>query len=402
MSLNLKQYNQFLEQVAADLDISPSKYQQAVERYKSVGKWLEDGDYPDLSGELKIYVQGSFRLGTVVRPLIEGKDADYDIDLVCELPTSKPETTPETIKSLIGDRLKENATYTRLLDKEGRRCWTLNYAEQDNIGFHLDVLPAIPDENYRSDTNIAITHKGDNDYSWSSSNPYGYAFWFEERNKQAFLLAETRQKRAIFSRSTVLYASVDEVPSQLIRTPLQQAIQLMKRHRDQRFNGHALDDKRPISMIITTLAAYLYQNEGNVAAALQGIVEKLHAHNSLLYNRILADQSLASMNIIQKRSDGTWYIGNPVNPDENFADRWHEDNDARAKSFFMWVEWLKEDLVDILTSQNAQASRKSLSSSFGDNITGKNFHLLAVQVAPAIITPRQVSIDSAPKPWKNQ
>lgn len=165
MSLNLKQYNQFLEQVAADLDISPSKYQQAVERYNSVGKWLEDGDYPGLSGQLKIYVQGSFRLGTVVHPLVEGKDADYGIDLVCELPTSKPETDPETIRSLIGDRLKENATYTRLLDKEGRRCWTLNYAEQDNIGFHLDVLPAIPDENYRSDTNIAITHKENHDYS---------------------------------------------------------------------------------------------------------------------------------------------------------------------------------------------------------------------------------------------
>jgi len=401
MTFNLKQYNQFLEQVAEDLDISPSKYQQAVERYKSVSKWLEDGDYPDCSGKMKIYVQGSFRLGTVVRPLIEGKDADYDIDLVCELPTSKPQTDPETIKSLFGDRLKANATYRRLLDKEGRRCWTLNYAEQDNIGFHLDVLPSIPDEDYRSDTSIAITHKEDSDYSWSSSNPYGYALWFEERNKQAFLLAETQQKQAIYSRSSTIYASVDEVPSQLIRTPLQQAIQLMKRHRDQRFNGHILDDKRPISMIITTLAAYLYQNEGNVAVALQGIVEKLHAHNSLLHNQILADHSLARMNIIQKRNDGSWYIGNPVNPEENFADRWHEDKDARAKSFFMWVEWLKEDLVEILTSQNVQASRKSLNSSFGDSVTGKNFHLLAAQVAPAIITPRQVSIDSAPKPWKS-
>ena len=68
----------------------------------------------------------------------------------------------------------------------------------------------------------------------------------------------------------------------------------------------------------------------------------------------------------------------------------------------MWVEWLKDDLVEILTSQNVQESKKTLSSSFGNDITGKNFHLLVAQVAPVIITPRQVSIDSAPKPWKNQ
>jgi len=402
MPIDLKQYNRFLEQVASDLDISPSKYQQAVDRYKSVGKWLDEGDYPGITGNLKIYVQGSFRLGTVVRPLVEGKDSDYDIDLVCELPSAKADTDPKTIKALIGDRLKENGTYERLLDKEGRRCWTLNYAEQDNIGFHLDVLPAIPDVNFQSDTNIAITHKEEREYFWSASNPYGYAQWFDEHNRQAFLLAESNQKREIFSRSRTVYASVDDVPSQLVRTPLQRAIQLMKRHRDQRFTGHTLEDKRPISMIITTLATYLYQNEADTASALKGIVEKLHAHSSLLYNRMLSDQALARRNIIQKRSDGTWYIGNPVNPNENFADRWHEDNDARAKSFFMWVEWLKEDLVDILSAHNTQSSRKSLCDSFGNRLVDKHFQLLAVQAAPTIITPRQVAIESPPKPWKKQ
>jgi hypothetical protein len=31
-----------------------------------------------------------------------------------------------------------------MLDKEGRRCWTLNYA--DGAKFHMDILPAIPDD----------------------------------------------------------------------------------------------------------------------------------------------------------------------------------------------------------------------------------------------------------------
>ena len=71
--------------------------------------------------------------------------------------------------------------------------------------------------------------------------------------------------------------------------------------------------------------------------ALSGIISKLQGHALLVEGKAI-EYTLATMGLIQRRPDGTWYIGNPVNPDENFADRWHEDNNARARAFFAWVE----------------------------------------------------------------
>jgi hypothetical protein len=140
-----RQFNDILVGLAEELDIPPSKYKQAVDRYSAVGNWLKGGVYEKAKGEADIYPQGSFRLGTVVRPIRDGKEADYDIDLVCQLPIDKFSTTAESLKKMVGNRLRDNPSYRRILDKkEGRRCWTLEYAEEDEIGFHIDILPSIP------------------------------------------------------------------------------------------------------------------------------------------------------------------------------------------------------------------------------------------------------------------
>ncbi|MEH6472217.1 MAG: nucleotidyltransferase [Halopseudomonas sp.] len=400
MPLNNNQYNSFLESVAQDLDIPPSKYQQAVDRYKSVGRWLQDGVDVGAGEELRIYTQGSFRLGTVVRPLSDGSEADYDIDLVCELPCHHQSMGAHAVKHDIGNRLKESETYRRMLDKEGRRCWTLDYAEQDGIGFHLDVLPSASRTPGSFDTSISITHREKNAYSWYSSDPNGYANWFYELNRAAYRLAEHQQKTAIQRQHGSLYASIDEVPDQLIRTPLQRAIQLMKRHRDQRFDDHMMSDASPISMIITTLAAHLYANESDVRSTLLNIITRMQAHNSLLRNEALKDSFLAERALIQKRDDGTWYIGNPVNPDENFADRWHEDNHARARAFFQWVEWLKEDFINVEGSSESAVVQKALSQAVGAALVSRHALLLGMENDANTPPARKVNITSAPQPWR--
>src|SRR5690606_13872166 len=182
--------------------------------------------------------RSSFRLGTVVRPIRDGIEACFDIDLVCEIPLLKDRTSPQAVKAMVGDRLREHGTYKELLDDEGRRCWTLEYAEQDGVGFHLDVLPAVPDARGLLDTAIAITNKSRTGYSWTASNPRGYGSWFDSKNADAFARVAFEQKMAIQDRESMIYASIDRVPDQLVRTPLQRSIQLMKRHRDICFNDH--------------------------------------------------------------------------------------------------------------------------------------------------------------------
>lgn len=180
-------YDLLLNNMARELDIPPSKHKAAVERYSAVGEWLEGGDYDGCVELPSIYPQGSFALGTVVRPIKNGKESDYDIDLVCELQIPKDGLAPSIIKTMVGDRLKEHRVYETMLDGEGCRCWTLNYAEQDGIGFHLDTLPSLPEDDETvarvlsagipsdiANQAIAITHREEpQSYVWKFSNPGG-------------------------------------------------------------------------------------------------------------------------------------------------------------------------------------------------------------------------------------
>lgn len=397
MTVDRDKYSRFLEKVAEDIDISPSKYQDAVDRYETVGRWLEDGEYKGCSGELSIYPQGSFRLGTVTRPINGGIEASYDIDLVCELPIVKTQADPRSVKVMVGNRLQEHGTYRRLLDEEGKRCWTLEYSEQDGVGFHLDVLPSVPDPRGLLDTSIAITNKEESVYDWSASNPKGYGLWFDSKNQTAFEYALQEQKKSIQARAANIYAHVDDVPDQLVRTPLQRSIQLMKRHRDVQFNDASRNGHAPISIIITTLAAQFYQDEPDIYSALTGIISKLHAHAVLVDNGMV-DRAYAPISPIKRTPDGKWYIGNPVNPEENFADRWHEDNHARARAFFSWVGAVREDLVNILTETRPASIEKRLSSALGAAAVASHFDLIAP--AAATVSPPRIHISGATKPWR--
>lgn len=70
----------YLERLAAELDVPRCSYEEATRRYHSVGGWLgrEESSLKDFSPD--VYVQGSFRLGIPIRP--ENDAEHYDIDLV--------------------------------------------------------------------------------------------------------------------------------------------------------------------------------------------------------------------------------------------------------------------------------------------------------------------------------
>lgn len=354
------QFDEILEDISSSLDIPPSKYKQAVDRYLAVGNHLEQGNYPGVTGLPDIYPQGSFRLGTIVRPLKDGEESDYDIDLVCQMPMAKEDTAPKSLKLMVGTRLKEDANYKRMIDEEGRRCWTLEYAEEDGIGFHMDILPSIPADDksmrllnerninsryYKYAIDLTEKDKITKTYSWKDggSNPEGYAKWFDDIKTcyPDYMGISFKQKKLIFEsivdkNNKPIFASIDDVPEPLVRTPLQRAIQILKRHRDFHFKENP--DNKPISMIITTLAALAYENELKLYSTLLCIIRKLTDYKQL--SEVYRETS----GLIQK-VDGQWWIPNPVNPDENFADRW--DNE-KADTFFQWLRKVKQDFDSVL------------------------------------------------------
>ena len=140
-NLNAIATNEVLKKIAENLDITESQFELAVKRYEAVGNYLKSPTSKIAKYNPDIYPQGSFRLGTVVKPVTE--EDEYDVDLVCQLKASNSDFTQKSLKQIVGETLKDNEVYKRMLLPEKRRCWTLDYAESTK--FHMDVLPSIPD-----------------------------------------------------------------------------------------------------------------------------------------------------------------------------------------------------------------------------------------------------------------
>ena len=93
------QINEILLHLIEEIEISPSKYEDAENRYSSVGEWFhrEESSIKDFAPE--IYVQGSFRLGTAIKPI--SADGEYDIDSVCLLDISRDAISQAKLKEIV-------------------------------------------------------------------------------------------------------------------------------------------------------------------------------------------------------------------------------------------------------------------------------------------------------------
>jgi hypothetical protein len=140
-----------------------------------------------------------------------------------------------------------------------------------------------------------------------------------------------------------IQASVSSIQDYQVRTPLQQAIQVLKRHRDVRYMG---DEDKPISIIITTLAAQAYQNETTLLEALTVIIPRMRA------------------SLVEQKRGNVWWVANPVNPGENFADKW-SDTKRKADLFLEWLTAVETDFKSLLTEEGFAQIGELLTQSFG-------------------------------------
>jgi len=362
------QFEDLLKKLSTNLSITRSQHKAAVQSYKAVGKYLSSECSPLSEYEPYIKPQGSFIIGTTIQSIEE--DGDIDLDVVCEFKRKKITWTQYHLKNAVGDHLKAHGTYERLLDEEGRRCWTLNYREEGvtNQRYHMDILPAIVangyslllessfknlmDEDYEK-LQLSITDKEKSNYymstfpeEWLQSNPYGYAKWFMKR---AFLVGNQ------FNNLYSLNESVKPTPDyQEERLPLQRVVQLLKRHRDVYFAKEQNDEirkQKPISCIITTLAARAYRGESNLIDAIWGVINRMRDEIEFRY-------------IPEYGMEIEW-ISNPVNVLENFADRWNDQNSYRRDNFYRWLDQLSTDLNDAENKTGLHNISESLSASFG-------------------------------------
>ncbi|KLN60762.1 hypothetical protein WH96_09765 [Kiloniella spongiae] len=387
--------NEVLKSILGKIELQDEAYEKAEKRYKDIGEWLHRPSSSCVEYDPHVFSQGSFRLGTAIKP---DSDEEYDLDMGCNLRQglSKNQITQEQLKNNVGDELelyrKARGIKEDLAEK--KRCWRLEYA--DGLSFHMDIVPCIPEsetdrgilkkrmiENSRFDDALAqnvsehavsITDNTDHRYkvttnNWRISNPEGYARWFETRMKTA--------KSIINEREISFKASIDSLPYYQWKTPLQQAIQLLKRHRDTMFKDN--EDCKPISVIITTLAAKAYNGEADLASALTKILSRMGEYIN------------AAVPVVP----------NPVNPAEDFADKWYDESSAEYKleqNFYKWLYQARVDFKTLCAKDNSQHVVEAADR-------GLNVHLDATSVALAlglsatVITPTKEIHASDPKPW---
>lgn len=92
------------------LDISPSMYKNAEEKYHALADFLEKCGI-----EADIYPQGSFALGTVVRPSAKDPDAAYDLDFICQIRHTRDEIAPSELRRKIQAALQSDERYKKRL-----------------------------------------------------------------------------------------------------------------------------------------------------------------------------------------------------------------------------------------------------------------------------------------------
>lgn len=390
--------NKIIEDLIKSLDIPESAYEKAEARYKDVGDWFGRPESTCSANAPRVYPQGSFRLGTVIRPLLPTDQ--YDLDLGCRLRKGiyKSTHTQQELKELVGDDLEAYRKARRIETKlqEKNRCWRLEY--QDELSFHMDVVPSIPESEGRrrvieeaianSGTKRdlakavaqhagAITDLGHPHYSnlcddWKVSNSEGYALWFEARMRLATTLMEDLRNQARL-------AQIDELPARKWRSPLQRCVQILKRHRDVWSQENP--DAKPISVIITTLAALAYQGEEDVGSALE---------------RILSDMGNYVSQVVPR-------VPNPVNPVEDFADKWYDPKYRSLNLELNFWSWLKQAQVDyklLVNNHDPKMVVEQAKNRYFATLSETEIrNALGTPSVNIITSPKTHSIAEPAKPW---
>ncbi|HPT25868.1 MAG TPA: nucleotidyltransferase [Bryobacteraceae bacterium] len=277
------QLDDLLMLVCEELQLAPSRYRLAVERYGAVSRVLEGEGSPFRGIPQSIYPQGSMALGTTVHPL----DGPHDLDFVFELGIPHQRIDPMALLGTFYKFLKGHGTYSEMVSLKNR-CVRITYAND----FYLDVLPSCKDLQLGG-TCIQVPDR--ELANWSPSNPKGYVEWFRDASTRLYIVEKAAQP-------VPPQQPADE------KLPLQLAIQLMKRWRDVFYPN---PKQAPISIVLTTLVGRCYRGELSPSAALSGAIARILG--------AIDAADLAGRRLV---------VVNPSNPHEDLSERWDDNPDA--------------------------------------------------------------------------
>ena len=338
-----------LLELDARVSLTQTQYDALKARYQSVGRILED-PVDSALGEIIVIPQGSFATRTVIKP---PERDDVDVDAIAYV-KGGTDLAPMALHKHLFDELDARAKTGGLVEPYNR-CVRIQYKDE-RVPCHLDVTPAERRPSNPNDDGSGLLRVPDRELSdWSPSNPVDFAAWFNgiAEADLTLRLPESYRNWVIAKR-----AETEPLPShEEITAPngLRVAVRLMKRHRDVYAERTGRQQSKPISVILTTLAAKAY---AKVAAR--------HAGQTLSPLELLEAVVSEMPNEFDTPSAGERYrLLNPRDAGENFAEKWNKDP-TRPKSFFAWHQSLQQTLrYGYLNFPSKERFRRELADVFG-------------------------------------
>ena len=301
------QREDLLARIAQELQLDDSRLQRMETAYNAVFDLLKKDETFFGNLDIELYPHGSIRIGTPIKPINE---EDYDLDMVLHIYDLYSKFTPAEIYNALVRVIESDAYYKSICEKKNR-CVRLNYKSD----FHIDILPGCMRILFDKEK-IAIPEK----YlkQWASSNPKGFSTWFLN-------IANSVQRSLLKNLSETLAKGKIEsepLPDDLYnKTPLQRAVQLIKRYRDMYFQNK---DYAVSSIVLTTLMAHFYNREDSIFDTIDNITLKI--------KNAYADAIL---------SNTRFKVLNPVDQNEDFTDSWTTKEYEAFNSFIIdfYTKW---------------------------------------------------------------
>ncbi len=159
-----KNNHEFAEFLKDEVNLNQSRLDRLETSVNAVNEYLKG----NLSGYQKMERQGSYALGTLIKPVDDNDEYDADVQVVMN---PNPKWAAKDYVLEINSTLAGNKNYADKLRLK-TRCVTVDYASD----FHLDVVPrvTIKGKHY-------VCNRIDNKFEQTDGN--GYRDWFNEKNR---------------------------------------------------------------------------------------------------------------------------------------------------------------------------------------------------------------------------
>ncbi len=317
-------------EIAIRIQLPPSKYRLACERYKTIADYLERDGSPLKDQIARFYPQGSMAIGATISS--RGHDQEYDIDIVGEL-LLPSDTPPKIVLDTLYTAIKgEKGSRYYDMVKRRTRCVTIYYED----GMHLDVTPVILQSSYPERTSDLFHDDPDKPHEEPAKllmNAWGFCTLFKANTADTTSFAD-RYSRSVRTFDVLAKAETEEVDPQ--EDPSRKssdvvALQLIKRFRNIRYGNR--DERLPPSILLSKFV-------NDAANPMDSLVDALIYHTTFIRQQLIgADRNFKLVHEV-----------NPTCKEDCFTDRWPLKISAQ-RQFISDLDYLLDSLKKLKSSE---------------------------------------------------